>query len=113
MFPPAGYSPGHCIKRCCATADLQGAELLTVDEDEGSVVELDSPPPRRTHDPIPTDFDSLPRALPEVLDDYAALLLIRTWKNDDRRIYRERRRCRFTRPATDSFGHIGPLSTQP
>jgi hypothetical protein len=74
---------------------------------------LDSPPPRRTHDPIPTDFDSLPRALPEVLDDYAALLLIRTWKNDDRRIYRERRRCRFTRPATDSFGHIGPLSTQP
>src|SRR5262245_31014558 len=96
-----------------SSADLQGADLLAVDEDEGAVVEFDSPSARGARDPIPTDFDRLPRAFPEVLDDHAALLLVRAWKNHDRGIYRERIRCGFALPAVDSFGHISPLSARP
>jgi hypothetical protein len=96
-----------------AAADLQGAELLTVDEYEVAVVESDSPPPGGVHNPIRTDFDGVSRTFSEVLDDYAALLLVRAWKNDDRAIHFERMTCRFATLVIDSFGHISPLSTRP
>lgn len=91
---------------------LQGTDLVTVDEDEAAVVELDSPPPSGARDPIRTDIDGLPRTFPEVLDDYTALLLVCIWKNDDRSIYPERI-ARRSAQTVDSLGHMSPLSTRP